>query len=249
MNEENEENENRISSEANSELQGRDAGVSRMSVGTNIARCLLHRERVPHTRRTLRGIPDRVITLLVSLPVQDLQSEVSSRSEFRMIQQITEQMSAYYSQPLSRLGKCDSNVRRENYMKSKAQKYLNILSVLHYVNAGYQILTFLFIFRYILAGGLGFIATLGNPERAVYPSESFSSWGEVVLVVTLLIIWWGLITCLILTGRRLKTHKSHIFCMIVAGVECISFPFGTILGIFTLITLNQVSVKNIFANK
>ena len=34
--------------------------------------------------------------------------------------------------------------------------------------------------------------------------------------------------------------------MVIAGVECIIMPFGTILGVFTLIALNKDSTKEIF---
>jgi hypothetical protein len=44
-------------------------------------------------------------------------------------------------------------------------------------------------------------------------------------------------------------HKNRMYCMVVAGIECIFMPFGTILGVFTLITLTKDSVKGIFAEQ
>jgi len=38
------------------------------------------------------------------------------------------------------------------------------------------------------------------------------------------------------------------YCLVVAGVECILVPFGTVLGVLTLIVLSKESVKTIFEN-
>jgi len=37
--------------------------------------------------------------------------------------------------------------------------------------------------------------------------------------------------------------------MALARIECVFMPFGTILGVFTLIALNKDSVKAIFAEQ
>jgi hypothetical protein len=34
---------------------------------------------------------------------------------------------------------------------------------------------------------------------------------------------------------------------VVAGIECIVMPFGTVLGVFTLVVLSRESVKTLFA--
>jgi hypothetical protein len=38
-------------------------------------------------------------------------------------------------------------------------------------------------------------------------------------------------------------------CFAMAGVECIFMPFGTVLGVFTILVLNRQSVKELFAPK
>jgi hypothetical protein len=34
---------------------------------------------------------------------------------------------------------------------------------------------------------------------------------------------------------------------LVACVECLSMPFGTVFGVFTILVLNRASVKELFA--
>jgi hypothetical protein len=37
-----------------------------------------------------------------------------------------------------------------------------------------------------------------------------------------------------------------LYCLVVAGIECIFMPFGTVLGVFTIIVLMRPSVRNLF---
>jgi len=40
-----------------------------------------------------------------------------------------------------------------------------------------------------------------------------------------------------------------MFCFVVACIECLFMPFGTVLGAFTIIVLMRPSVKNLFAQR
>jgi hypothetical protein len=52
--------------------------------------------------------------------------------------------------------------------------------------------------------------------------------------------------CLINSGHFLGKRKRYWFSFIVACVECFSLPFGTILGVFTIIVLSRDSVKTLY---
>ena len=43
-----------------------------------------------------------------------------------------------------------------------------------------------------------------------------------------------------------QLEEFLLFCIVVAGVECMIMPFGTVLGVFTLIMLMKDSVKALF---
>jgi hypothetical protein len=45
------------------------------------------------------------------------------------------------------------------------------------------------------------------------------------------------------TDRR----KHFTFCLIMAAVECIFMPFGTVLGTFTILVINRPSVRELFS--
>ena len=52
---------------------------------------------------------------------------------------------------------------------------------------------------------------------------------------------------MIVAGRKLHTQRSHTYCFVVACFECLWMPFGTALGVFTLIVLSKPTVKELFA--
>jgi len=57
---------------------------------------------------------------------------------------------------------------------------------------------------------------------------------------------WTLAGFIVAAGRKLKRRMSRTFCLVVAGIECILMPFGTVLGVFTIVVLMKESVKGIF---
>ena len=53
--------------------------------------------------------------------------------------------------------------------------------------------------------------------------------------------------CILIAGRCLSRHKHYAFALVIACIECLFIPFGTILGVFTIIVLSRESVKELFA--
>jgi hypothetical protein len=57
---------------------------------------------------------------------------------------------------------------------------------------------------------------------------------------------WTLAVCMIIAGRFLAKRTHYMYCLVVAAISCIFFPFGTVLGVFTIIVLLRSSVKALF---
>jgi membrane protein YqaA with SNARE-associated domain len=51
----------------------------------------------------------------------------------------------------------------------------------------------------------------------------------------------------LIAGRLLAKHRHYWFAFAIACVECLFIPFGTILGVFTIIVLSRESMKALFA--
>ena len=60
------------------------------------------------------------------------------------------------------------------------------------------------------------------------------------------LIGQAIAVCMILAGRFIARRKRYWFIFIMACIECALFPFGTVLGVFTIIVLARESVKDVF---
>jgi hypothetical protein len=49
-----------------------------------------------------------------------------------------------------------------------------------------------------------------------------------------------------LAAHRIKARRSRTLCMIIAGLTCFGVPYGTALGVWTLIVLSRPSVARLF---
>ena len=52
---------------------------------------------------------------------------------------------------------------------------------------------------------------------------------------------------MVAAGRFLKQQRHDMFCLVIAGVTCMFAPFGTVLGVFTIVVLLPVFVKQRFS--
>jgi hypothetical protein len=48
------------------------------------------------------------------------------------------------------------------------------------------------------------------------------------------------------TASCIKRRKARTFCLVVAGINCLEFPYGTALSVLTFIVLGRESVTRMF---
>jgi hypothetical protein len=54
--------------------------------------------------------------------------------------------------------------------------------------------------------------------------------------------------CILMAGRSLARQRRYLFAFVIACLECFFIPpFGTILGVFTIVVLSRESVKALFS--
>jgi len=58
---------------------------------------------------------------------------------------------------------------------------------------------------------------------------------------------WIFAALVITTARFLARRRHYLFCLVMAAIECAYMPFGTVLGVFTIIVLMRDSVKQLFS--
>jgi hypothetical protein len=128
---------------------------------------------------------------------------------------------------------------------SDDREHLRILSIFHYVVAGFSGCFACFPIFHLIMGLVMVIA----PGEMAENGEAFPLVFGLLFVgmATLMILaGWTLAVLIILTGRRLARQTHYMFCLVMGGVECIFMPFGTVLGIFTIIVLTRPTVKRLF---
>ena len=122
------------------------------------------------------------------------------------------------------------------------EEHLNLLAIFHYVVGG---LTALFSCVFLLHVGMGIAMLCGAFDGANAPPR-FLGWFLIVFPSVFILAGWTLAGFIIAAGRRLQRRVSRTFCLVVAALECILMPFGTVLGIFTIIVLTKDSVRGLF---
>lgn len=128
---------------------------------------------------------------------------------------------------------------------TRDDQQLQLLSIFHYIVAGLVGLFSLFPVFHLVIGLAMATGALVEPDAA--PGErmfqAMFGWFFVLVALAIILVGLGLATCLALAGRFLARRQRYTFCLVVAGVGCTFFPFGTVLGVFTLLVLLRDSVR------
>jgi len=128
-------------------------------------------------------------------------------------------------------------------------EHLRLLSIFHYVVAGVAAFCSFFPLLYTVMGFV-FVALSHHPPTnpAQQPPPAALGWAFVVLGIFLFLLGVVFAIVLAFAGRSLSRRKHYWFAFIVSCIECLFVPFGTILGVFTIIVLSRQSVKTLFSS-
>jgi hypothetical protein len=125
---------------------------------------------------------------------------------------------------------------------SQDSEHLSLLAIFHYVVAGMTALFACIPFIHFFVGLALATGALPDTDPEAQPI------GLAIMVFAGLFIFagWTLAILIAFAGRSLQTRSRYTFCLVMAGVECIFMPFGTVLGVFTIIVLMRDTVKELF---
>jgi hypothetical protein len=125
-------------------------------------------------------------------------------------------------------------------------EHLKLLSIFHYVLGGLMALFACFPIIHV-AMGLFFILA---PEKFGPGSQqppAFMGWFFVIMGGFFILVGWTLAILILLAGRFIARRTRYTYCFVVACVECIFMPVGTVLGVFSILVLNRPTVKALFS--
>jgi len=126
-------------------------------------------------------------------------------------------------------------------------EHLQLLTIFHYVVAGLAALFSFFPLLYSLVGGF-LLYTAHHPGPSDQePPPAFLGWIFIAVGLVFFLAGITMTICILIAGQCLSRRKAYSFALVIACIECLFVPFGTILGVFTIVALSRESVKALFA--
>jgi hypothetical protein len=130
---------------------------------------------------------------------------------------------------------------------NRDEEHLQLLAIFHYVVAGLAALFSLFPLLYTTVGAIFiFAARHGTAKPGEDLPPQFLGWIFAVLGSLLFLMGIAMAICILIAGRSLALRKRYSFALVMSCIECLFIPFGTILGVFTIVVLSRESVRGLF---
>jgi hypothetical protein len=126
-------------------------------------------------------------------------------------------------------------------------EHLKILAIFHFVFAGLAVvgIAFLGLHYFVMSTVFGNAELWQHHQGAGPPPQEFLAvfqWFYAVFGVSIAACGVGNL----LSGIFLRTRTHRVFSLIVAALNCMNMPFGTILGVFTIVVLLRDSVRELY---
>ncbi|HEX4588386.1 MAG TPA: hypothetical protein VH120_00535, partial [Gemmataceae bacterium] len=125
------------------------------------------------------------------------------------------------------------------------EEHLRLLAVFHYVVAGLAALVACLPILHLAFGIAIVLDAFPAPPNGV-PPPALLGWVLIGLASIFIVVGWTFAIALAVAGRLLQRRRGYTYCLVLAAIACVFTPFGTVLGVFTLIVLLRPSVKGLF---
>ena len=128
------------------------------------------------------------------------------------------------------------------------EEHLKLVSLGFMVAAGIGAFFALIGLFYMVMGigmSLAFSHLPASP-KAGEPPPAFIGWIFGGMGLLFLLIGGAVAFLRFWAARCVKRRKSRMFCVVIAAIGCLEFPYGTALGALSLMVLERESVKKLF---
>ncbi|HAV12681.1 MAG TPA: hypothetical protein DCX06_04170 [Opitutae bacterium] len=130
--------------------------------------------------------------------------------------------------------------------------HLKLLAIFHYVVGAFSILSIgFFALHFLLMRSMFQHPQAWQSGEGVEMSPMPAVPEEFMMIMVVFYLVGGLFSLaagvlMILSGLYIQKLKNRTFSIVMAAISCAFFPFGTLLGVFTLIKLTTASVKDLY---
>ncbi|HWB60657.1 MAG TPA: hypothetical protein VG733_14275 [Chthoniobacteraceae bacterium] len=134
---------------------------------------------------------------------------------------------------------------------TKDAEHVKLISIFHFVLAGLMLLGLLTMILQISMMHDMFENPAFWQQNPAFqhqppppPKEFFVFFKLMMAVMGTLNVIAGALN--VISGFCIRKRKGRMFTFIVAGIDCLLLPFGTVLGIFTFVVLTRPSVRAMY---
>ncbi len=128
-------------------------------------------------------------------------------------------------------------------------EHLRLLAIFHYIKGGLIIAFSCFLITHLSLLSF-FISQSGDLFPQAGGEQSFDPEGVMTVLSTVFAGFIALGVAFgaanIISGRLIKKRQGMVFSHVIAVLNCLSIPYGTILGIFTFMVLGRPSVRDAY---
>ncbi|HEV8631533.1 MAG TPA: hypothetical protein VGV61_14545 [Thermoanaerobaculia bacterium] len=127
-------------------------------------------------------------------------------------------------------------------------EHLKLLAIAYVVaggtNAFFSLFGLFYAFMGLAIGGT--IASIplqrGQPQPPAFMGWFFGAFGLAIFAAMV-----GLAALKFLAAHRIRQRRSRTLCLVIASVTCFGVPYGTALGVWTLLVLARPTVAQLFS--
>ncbi|MGB4580608.1 MAG: hypothetical protein WBI91_01890 [Coriobacteriia bacterium] len=127
-------------------------------------------------------------------------------------------------------------------------EHLRMLPVFYWVLGAMDILFSLYGLLYVAYGVFFLMVPFDSTAASAQEFPAFIGWFMFAMGAAFIIGFGVLATLKILAGFWIKRRTRRTACLVIAGISCLTIPFGTIVGVFTFIVLSRPSVAALFVS-
>ncbi len=126
------------------------------------------------------------------------------------------------------------------------EEHLRLLSIFHFILGGLSALAFCIPLIHLTLGIALVTGIIPSGQKGEEVPQQVVGWFFIGCASLAIVLGWSYSISMVIAGRRLRQHRTYTFCITMAALSCASVPFGTCLGVFTILVLARPSVKQLF---